>query len=142
MIGNPATNLDVLKKAFGHAIQSIRDTDSTGMQSSLYAQRATIIFSDNSKLYVTEKLNKHQIIEEYWYDWIAPDEKTVWGKYHGEPHDNEGYQTTTEPYHAHPPEYAKLTNKTRFPNHYYNDLFSIVEGIFLFHLLPNKPKLK
>jgi len=95
MIGHPATNLDVLKKAFGHAIQSIHDTDSTGMPNSIYAQRATIIFSDTSKLYVTEKLNKQQIIEEYWYDWIAPDEKTVWGKYHGEPHDDEKYQTVT-----------------------------------------------
>ncbi|MGN7384575.1 MULTISPECIES: toxin-antitoxin system TumE family protein [unclassified Paenibacillus] len=138
MIGKPATNLDVLIKAFGHAIHSIRDTDSTGMSSSIYAQRATIFFSDNSKLYVTEKLNKQQIIVEYWYDWIAPDEKTVWGKYHGEPHEDRRYQTVTEPYHVHPPEYAKLTNKTRFPNHYYNDLFSIVEGIFLFHLLPEK----
>jgi|GEM_PF-6397330 len=61
---NPATNLDVLKKAFGHAIQSIRDTDSTGMHSSIYAQRATIIFSDNSKLYVTEKLNVVTALED------------------------------------------------------------------------------
>lgn len=108
------------------------------MTSSIYAQRATIIFSDDSKLYVTEKLTKHQTIKEYWYDWIAPDGKTVLGKYHGEPHDDIKYQTVTEPYHAHPPEYARLTNKTRFPVYNYNDLFSIVEGIFLFHLLPKK----
>ncbi|MBU8715980.1 MULTISPECIES: toxin-antitoxin system TumE family protein [Brevibacillus] len=141
MIGNPATNLEVLKKTFGHAIQFIRNTDSTGMPSSIYAQRATIVFSDSSKLYVTEKLNKQQCIEEYWYDWIAADDKTVLGKYHGEPHEDESYQTATEPYHVHPPEYAKLTNQTRFPNYYYNDLFSIVEGIFLFYLLPNRSQI-
>ncbi|EJL47865.1 hypothetical protein PMI08_00049 [Brevibacillus sp. CF112] len=92
MIGNPATNLEVLKKTFGHAIQFIHDTDGTGMRSSIFAQRATIVFSDNSRLYVTEKLNKQ--------------------------------------------------HQTRFPNYYYNDLFSIVEGIFLFYLLPNKSSIK
>jgi Family of unknown function (DUF6516) len=138
MIGNPASNLNALQKAFGHAISLIRNTDSTGMPSSAFTQRATIVFVDGSQLYVTEKLAKNQIIEAYWYDWIAPDGKTVLGKYHGEPHKDEAYQTETEPYHVHPPDHAKLTNKTRFPNYFYNDLFSIVEGIFLFHLLPNK----
>lgn len=142
MIGNDPSNLELLKKQFGHAIQFIHDHDSTGLKSSAFAQRATIVFLDGSKLYVTENLNKRQKIETYWYDWVAADGKTILAKYHAEPHDDELYQTKTEPYHSHPPDFSKLTNKTGYPNYLYQDLFSIVEGIFLFYLLPNMPKQK
>lgn len=141
MIGNPASNLELLEKTFKNtAIQSVRHTDSTGKASSAFAQRATLTFTDGSKLYITEQLRGGKIFE-FQYDWIHGDGTTILAKYHAEPHDDEDYQTETEPYHAHPPEYAKLSNQTRFPNHAYNDLFAIVEGIYLFHLLPNKPKV-
>lgn len=141
MIGNPASNLELLEKTFKNtAIQSVRHTDSTGKASSAFAQRATLTFTDGSKLYITEQLRSGKI-SEFQYDWIHGDGTTTLAKYHAEPHDDEDYQTETEPYHAHPPEHAKLTNQTRFPNHAYNDLFAIVEGIYLFHLLPNKPKV-
>ncbi len=38
MIGDPASNLVLLQKSFGHAILSIRNTDSTGMPSSAFAR--------------------------------------------------------------------------------------------------------
>ena len=139
MIGNQASNLELLKKIFGYAIQRLEETDSSGMKSSVFAQRATLIFSDNSKLYVTEKLAKGKIVS-FQYDWVNEEGQSL-GSYHSEAHDDEDYRTETEPYHAHPPQHAKLTNKTRFPNHAYNDLFSIVEGIFLFSILPKKPKI-
>lgn len=139
MIGNPKTNLDELQKAFGEAIMFIRETDSTGLTSSLLFQRATIVFSDNSLMYVTEKLTKQGAIIEYYYDWISSDKSTI-AKFHSEPHDQEDYQTETEPYHVHPPDYAKLNNKKRYPNFYHKDLFSIIEGIFFFRLLPNTEK--
>lgn len=140
MIGNPKTNLKELQKTFGDAIQLIRETDSTGLNSSFLVQRATIVFSDGSLLYITENLTKQQLIKEFYYDWVASDKKTLLAKFHSESHDKEDYQTETEPYHVHPPEHAKLNNAKRYPNFYYNDLYSIVEGIFLFSLLPNNDK--
>lgn len=139
MIGNPKTNLNELQNAFGDAILFIRETDSTGLASSFLVQRATLILADNSLLYVTEYLSKQQVIEKFQYDWVASDNKTVLAKYHSEPHEGKDYQTATEPYHVHPPEHAKLSNAKRYPNYFYNDLFSIVEGIFLFKLLPSQP---
>ncbi|KIL38701.1 hypothetical protein SD70_24970 [Gordoniibacillus kamchatkensis] len=140
MIGNPKTNLIELQRIFGEAIQTIRETDSTGLTSSFLVQRATIVFLDGSLLYITEYLSKQQLIERFNYDWISPDKTTVLAKFHSEPHTDKDYQTDTEPYHTHPPEHAKLNNAKRYPNYFYNDLFSIVEGIHFFHLLPKQGK--
>lgn len=93
---------------------------------------------DNSLLYVTEYLNKQQLIEKYYYDWLSTDKRTILAKFHSEPHSDEKFQTKTEPFHVHPPERAKLNNLMRYPNYHYTDLFSIIEGIFLFHILPSK----
>ncbi|MDP4098338.1 DUF6516 family protein [Paenibacillus sp. P96] len=118
----------------------IRETDSTSKPSSAFAQRATLVFVDNSKLYITEHL-KSGLITHYYYDWIHGNGNQVLAKFHCEPHDDPDYQTDTEPYHIHPPDHSKLTNQIRFANYSFRDLSSIVEGIYLFHLLPNKPKV-
>ncbi|WP_149095940.1 toxin-antitoxin system TumE family protein [Paenibacillus terrae] len=133
--------MELLKRTFGDAISLVRDTDSTGKTSTAYAQRATLVFVDDSKLYITEHI-RHGVITHYYYDWISKDDKQVLAKFHCEPHQDEDYQTTTEPYHIHPPEYSKLTNQTRFANHSFTSLFAIVEGIFLFHIIPNKPHIR
>jgi len=138
MIGNPKSNLKEIQKTFRDAIHEVRETDSTGRTSSIFAQRATIVFSDGSLLYITEFLTKQERIEMYHYDWIASDRTTVLGKYHSEPHEDEKYQTNTEPYHVHSPKHPKLQTEYRYPNHSHTDLFSIVEGIFFFHLMPQK----
>ncbi|MWC30140.1 toxin-antitoxin system TumE family protein [Paenibacillus sp. MMS18-CY102] len=138
MIGDSKSNLKEIQKAFRDAIQEIRETDSTGKLSSILAQRATIVFSDGSLLYITEILTKQERIELYHYDWIASDRITVLGKYHSEPHEDENYQTDTEPYHVHSPKHPTLNTERRYPNHSHTDLFSIVEGIFFFHLMPQR----
>lgn len=139
MIGDAPSNIVLLERIFKDGIFTIKETDSTGRLSTIYALRATIIFVDHTRLYVTEHL-KHGKIISFQYDWVDQTDKIL-GKYHGEAHDDEDYKTETEPYHVHPPDDAKLTNKTRFPNYEYRDLFSIVEGIYLFSILPNKPRV-
>lgn len=80
------TDLEGLTQKFAYAIRSVKDTDKSGEPSSEEIQRATIIFIDDTMLYVTEHLNKG-----YWYDWVSKDGKSL---FH---HDHES--TTQNFYH-------------------------------------------
>lgn len=62
------TDLESLKKEFAYAIKSVEDTDTTGLRSSEGIQRATIIFIDDTRLYITEYSN-----ENCSYDWVSKD---------------------------------------------------------------------
>jgi hypothetical protein len=55
-------------------------------------------------------------------------------KFHSEQHEDEDYQTETEPHHIHPPEEGKLSNRARFPNYHHQDLSSVLE-LIQFHIL-------
>ncbi|WP_405157930.1 hypothetical protein [Paenibacillus sp. FSL H8-0283] len=80
------TDLESLTKEFIFAIKLVKNTDKSGEPSSEEIQRATIIFIDDTMLYVTEHLNKG-----YWYDWVSKDGKLL---FH---HDHES--TTQNFYH-------------------------------------------
>ncbi|MCM3128147.1 MULTISPECIES: hypothetical protein [Paenibacillus] len=66
------TDLDGLTKEFARAIKSVKNTDETGEPSSEEIQRATIIFIDDTKLFVNEHLN-----EGFSYDWVSIDGKAL-----------------------------------------------------------------
>ncbi|WP_240647159.1 toxin-antitoxin system TumE family protein [Paenibacillus nanensis] len=83
------TDLEYLTKEFAHAIKAVEDTDTTGLRSSEGVQRATIVFIDDTRLYVTERLN-----EGYSYDWVSKDGRLL---FH---HDNE--DKTPNFYHRDP----------------------------------------
>lgn len=80
------TDLEGLTQKFAYAIKSVKDTDKSGEPSSKEIQRATIIFIDDTMLYVTEHLTKG-----YWYNWVSKDGKLL---FH---HDSEN--TTQNFYH-------------------------------------------
>lgn len=142
MNGNPPSDLKRIQNELSHGIiGEIRSSDRSGTLSSMYVQRATITFTDYSKLYVTEYISRKGIIDRYYYDW---EDETGYLKaqYHSEPHDRDKrYQTATEPYHVHPPKNSILSNMDRFPNFSHQDLYSIVEGIIIFSVLPSRPEL-
>ncbi|XID92295.1 DUF6516 family protein [Paenibacillaceae bacterium WGS1546] len=139
MKGRARSNLSLIKRDLGHGILGeIRLTDRTGQESTIYALRATISFLDESKLYITEYTNKHGIIVRYYYDWEDSDGRLK-AQYHSEPHDRDKrYQTITEPFHIHPPKESILSNMERFPNFVHRDLYSIVEGIIIFSVIPSR----
>ncbi|WP_339298088.1 hypothetical protein MKY92_25355 [Paenibacillus sp. FSL R5-0623] len=66
------TDLESLTKEFIFAIKLVKNTDKSGEPSSKEIQRATIIFIDDTMLYVTEHLKKG-----YWYDWVSKDGKSL-----------------------------------------------------------------
>jgi hypothetical protein len=140
--GNPRSDLNRVKRDLGYGILGeIRETDRSGIVSSIYAQRATITFTDGSKLYVTEYTNKSGKIEKYYYDWVDKNGRLN-AQYHSESHDwDKRYRTETEPYHIHAPKESILTNMDRFPNFSHRDLYMIVEGIIIFSVIPSRPYL-
>jgi len=140
--GSPKSNLQRIGRDLGHGLLGeMRHTDRSGIPSSIYAQRATITFIDGSKLYVTEYTNKSGVIDKYYYDWVDPGGR-LRAQYHSEPHERDRrYQTATEPYHIHPPKDSILSNMDRFPNYSHRDLYSIVEGIIIFWIIPSRPSL-
>ncbi|MFC5401424.1 toxin-antitoxin system TumE family protein [Cohnella soli] len=141
--GRPRSNLNHIQRDLSHGILGeIRLTDRSGQASTIYALRATITFLDDSILYVTEYTSKSGIIDKYFYDWVDVNGRLK-AQYHSEPHDQDKrYQTTTEPYHVHPPKNSILTNMDRFPNFVHKDLYSIVEGIILFSIIPSRSELE
>lgn len=80
------TDLEGLTQKFLFAIKSVKNTDKSGEPSSEEIQRATIIFTDDTLLYVTECLNNG-----YCYNWVSKDGKSL---FH---HDHES--TTQNFYH-------------------------------------------
>ncbi|MFB9276889.1 toxin-antitoxin system TumE family protein [Cohnella cellulosilytica] len=143
MNGRARSNLELIQKELGHGIWGdIQFTDRSGQESTIYALRATIRFLDGSVLYVTEYTNKFGIIDRYYYDWTAADWR-IKAQYHSEPHKrDQRYQTATEPYHIHPPQNTVLSNLDRFPNYAHQDLYSIVEGIIIFAVIPSRTSLE
>jgi len=138
----PRSNLHLIQRDLGHGILGeLRLSDRSGQGSTLYVLRATIPFLDGSSLYVTEYTNKAGIIERYYYDWEDAN-GCLKAQYHSEPHESDKrYQTATEPYHVHPPKGSTLSNMDRFPNYAHRDLYSIVEGIILFSVIPSRSTL-
>lgn len=105
------------------------DGDGSGLFTSISFTRHTFVFTDMSRLLITEHLSRGRI-EIYFYDWVDEHGADIL-KFHSEPHkDDRRYQTSTEPYHIHPPADAKLTNMTRYPNVYHQELPAIMEHIF------------
>lgn len=130
----PPSNMGLIEKEFGSVIMDVRDGDSTGKTSSMVFQRFTFSLIDGSKLYVTERISNNQI-QYYQYDWMN-DVGVIMLKFHSENHTgDEKYQTSTEPHHIHPPDFAKLHNITRFPNSNHQELHAIFEFIFLYFLV-------
>lgn len=132
----PASNLEALQKNFAGIILDSREGDGSGQPSSYLCVRHTFVFKDGSRLLIKEFLTKNGFIEAYFYDW-ADANGNVLLKFHADPHKNPKYQTETEPFHVHPPDDAKLTNRTRYPNYDHRDLHSILELIALF-LIANR----
>lgn len=123
------SNFTLLEKEFRNIITDLRDGDGSGLMSSLSFQRYTILFIDGSKLRITERVSKG-IIDYSYYDWEQSDGRMI--KFHSEPHPNDSqYQTLTEPHHIHPPDEAKLHNRTRYSNFYHQELPAILELIFI-----------
>jgi hypothetical protein len=123
----------MLERQFGSIITDIRDGDSSGQQSSMAVQRYTFCLIDGSKLFITERISREEIIFSQ-YDWVGTAGDTRL-KLHSEPHeDSAAYQTATEPHHVHPPDRAKVHNITRYPNFHHQELSQILEMIF-FHFL-------
>ncbi len=133
MIGNPPSNFIFLQRNNRDIVTELRDGDGTGRPSTMSAQRYTFVFSDGSKLHATERIVNGKI-EYYYYDWISPEGKEIL-KFHSEPHDDEEYQTETEPYHIHA--INALGQSLRLPNFQFRDLDSIMNVIRLFLLAKN-----
>jgi hypothetical protein len=120
-----------LQRDFSAIIFDIRDGDSSGRPSTTQWVRKTIIFHNQTKLYVTEHLD-NGMIDFYYYDWVTPNDKVIL-KWHSEPHDDDKrYQTLTEPFHIHLPQSQILHNMYRLSNFEHQTLRSIIEFILLF----------
>ncbi|BBI31312.1 toxin-antitoxin system TumE family protein [Cohnella abietis] len=143
MIGRPRSNLELIKRELGHGLLGdIHLSDRSGQHSTIYSLRATIPFLDGSLLYITEYTNKSGIINKYYYDWEDAN-GYIKAQYHSEPHElDKRYQTATEPYHVHPPKNSILSNMDRFPNYAHKDLYSIVEGIIIFSIIPSRSAIE
>lgn len=132
------SNFLLLERDFADIILSVRDGDSTGKFSTDRWLRKTIRFQDGSKMYITEHIVEGKIARAQ-YDWEFTPGQLL--KFHSEPHEDEAYQTASEPFHVHPPEALKLTNRSRLPNFHHQDLFSILEMI-RYYLLIGRAKAK
>ncbi len=126
MKNQPPSNLTLLEAEFNDIIQFTQETDQSGRQSSMLAQRKTFRFVDGSSLSITEIIKKDKI-DFYHYDW-SKDNKILL-KIHSEPHDDPNYQTETEPYHIHT---KGLLDDERISNPTLQDLYSVLQLIRLF----------
>lgn len=127
---NPPSNIKLLEQVYSHIIMDSSNVDANGLRSLPSVLRHTFVFLDGSRLYITEEI-EGGFVNKYYYDWVGGDGKALL-KFHSEPHPHDPrYQTETEPFHIHPPDDAKLTNRTRYPNYFHRDLFSILEFIAL-----------
>lgn len=113
-----------------------QDGDATRQPTTRMFTRHTFVFIDGSRLYITEQISG-EYIEVSYYNWVDENGNDIL-KFHSEPHDDPKYQTETEPHHVHPPEDAKLTNITRYPNFYHQELHTIMEHIFFCLLAAKK----
>ncbi|MGJ7034279.1 toxin-antitoxin system TumE family protein [Anoxybacillus eryuanensis] len=128
----PASVFSFLERDFADIILEIREGGADGRPSTKNCARKTIIFRNDTKLYVIEYKTSDGWIDYYYYDWVTSDGKTIL-KWHSEPHNaDERYQTTTEPYHIHLPASETLHNMYRLANFEHQTLRSIIEFILLF----------
>ncbi|AEH48883.1 DUF6516 family protein [Parageobacillus thermoglucosidasius] len=128
----PANVFSFLERDFAEIILEIRDGGADGRPSTKSCARKTIVFRNETKLYVTEYVTPDGWIDYYYYDWVTPDGKMIL-KWHSEPHDEDKrYQTVTEPYHIHLPSSVILHNMYRLANFEHQTLRSIIEFILLF----------
>lgn len=126
----PPSNIKQLERDFSHILMDSRDGDGSGLLSSRMFTRHTFVFTDGSRLYVTEQISSG-LIDISYYNWVNVLGDNILS-FHSEPHDlDPHYQTSTEPHHVHPPMVAKLTNRTRYSNMYHQELHTIMEHIFL-----------
>jgi hypothetical protein len=115
------SSINQLEKDYAQIIMNSRDGDGTGMLTSRMFTRHTFTMIDGSRLQITEEISGG-VIEVSYYNWLDPNGSEII-KFHSEPHDGDKrYQTATEPHHIHPPEEAKLTNRTRYPNFHHQEL--------------------
>lgn len=126
MLINPS-NIDFLSRNFKDIIQSVKSTDQTGKSSNKLTLRATINFTDGSYLSITEIL-KDGYIDYFHYDWYNKNKQVIC-RFHSERHEDNEYQTTTEPYHIHVPDKNGLSKEKRLANEKHRDLISILELI-------------
>lgn len=125
----PPSSIAQLEKDFAAIIMNSRDGDGSGLTTSRTVTRHTFTFIDGSRLYITEELSGG-IIDVSYYNWVDQDGEDIL-KFHSDPHERDNrYQTATEPHHVHPPEGARLTNRTRYPNFHHQELHTIMEHIF------------
>ena len=69
---------------------------------------------------------KDGFIDFYHYDYYDAEGNIIM-KFHSEPHDDEKYQTDTEPFHMHvPSDIYDLKASKRIKNKYLQDLYSIM----------------
>ena len=126
MINLHPSNFKFIEQEFKDIIRYTRETDQTGRTSNFSVLRKTYILIDNSKLYITEALNRGKI-DYYYYDWVDGERKDIM-KFHSEPHDSPAYQTATEPYHIHGEKGLNVFPK-RYANYNFMDLFHVLEVI-------------
>ncbi|MPM91041.1 hypothetical protein SDC9_138166 [bioreactor metagenome] len=121
------SNFKLIERDFADIITSVRETDQTSHPSNSAVTRKTYRFIDNSFLSITERYVSGGLIDFYNYDWYNSD-KSIRMKFHSEPHEDEKYQTETEPYHVHKPNKLGL-KEHRLPNHKHKSLYEIMEFI-------------
>jgi hypothetical protein len=127
-----------ITKAFNDIILNIQDgISSSGQKTSLYVQRKTICFKDNSKMEIEEYVNNEGLnrMSHYFYVWMTEDTRVIM-EFHSEAHSLPNYKTRTEPYHIHPPEEYKYDNEKmdRLPNFKHQELYDILEFIRLHNI--------
>ncbi|WP_139490027.1 toxin-antitoxin system TumE family protein [Brevibacillus dissolubilis] len=113
------SNFRLIKEVFRDLILETEDV----LEQSGFVQKV-FIFSDFSRLYVTEEWRSREGRLLFWYDWEDRNKQVIY-KFHSESHDLPHLQTDTEPFHIHTPDGIRL------PNYAFRDLFSVLNFIQL-----------
>ncbi|WP_103109494.1 toxin-antitoxin system TumE family protein [Brevibacillus reuszeri] len=132
MIGNPPSNFTFLQQDNKDIIVDVIDGDTSGLPTTYSAIRKTLLLSDGSKIFVTERLEKNKI-DYYHYDWVTASNQPIL-KFHSESHEHEDYQTATEPYHIHIPDPLNVGGNIRIANFHHKELQAILSMIRLYML--------
>lgn len=147
--GIPKTNYLFIHSEFDDEIYDLRDGAAGLINNPPGAIRKTIVFNDLTKLSCQEVI-KDGIIDFYHYDFYD-DRGNIIMKFHSEPHDDEDFQTETEPFHMHVKSdendlKASKRVKNKHLQELYNIMVFIVNGQYLKHafikVAPSKKKKK
>jgi len=122
----PKSNFRFIENDFSDIIMEIRD-GAQGLPNSARTIRKTIVFTDLSKMYCVEEIDRNGVfIELYWYDWYDAQKEVVM-KFHAHYHPDETPASITmyDPFHIH------STDERRLRNDKFQELYTILEFIRL-----------